>query len=60
MDILELVSKEKLEAIEKMIDENPESLSSEIREKSGNEFSYGEIRAVMKWREWKSLKAEIL
>lgn len=59
VDILELASKEKLEAIEKMLDENPESLSTEIREKSGNEFSYNEIRAVMKWREWKSIKAEI-
>jgi predicted Zn-dependent protease len=59
VDILELVSKENLKAIEKMINENPESLSSEIREKSGNKFSYGEIRAVMNWREWQSLKAEI-
>ncbi len=57
VDVLELVSKEKLEAIEKMIGENPESLSSEIREKSGSEFSYGEIRAVMIWREWKSFKS---
>ncbi len=51
VEIHQLVTEERLVAITKLIKENPDSLSSEIREKSGNEFSYGEIRAAMKWKE---------
>jgi uncharacterized protein YpbB len=60
VDILQLVPKEKLEVIEKIINENPDCLSSELREKTGNKFSYGEIRAVMNWRELKNVKSGIL
>jgi hypothetical protein len=57
VDILELVSKEKLHAIEKLVSENPGSLSSEIREKSANAFAYGEIKAVMNWMELQKMAA---
>ncbi len=44
--IHELFAPEKVAALSSLIKENPEATSSEIREKSGNGFSYPEIKAV--------------
>jgi hypothetical protein len=40
-----------MEIILKIINENPESTSSFIKEKLGNDYSYGEIKAVIVWKE---------
>jgi uncharacterized protein YpbB len=49
--IEDVVSKKKMEMILKIIGENPDSASSFIKEKLGNDYSYGEIKAVLLWKE---------
>lgn len=47
----ELLSKDKVEAIQQVIDESEEELTaSAIREILGNDFSYGEIKAVQNYQ----------
>ncbi len=46
ISIYELFTPEKVAALSSIIKENPEATSSGIREKSGNGFSYPEIKAV--------------
>ena len=48
--IEDVVSKKKMEIILKTIEENPETTSSFIKEKLGNDYSYGEIKAVLLWK----------
>jgi hypothetical protein len=48
--IEDVVSKKKMEIIVKTIDQNAGSTSSYIKEKLGNDYSYGEIKAVLLWK----------
>jgi hypothetical protein len=48
--IEDLVSKNKMEKILHVIDENPKATVSAIREKLGNDFSYNEIKATHIWK----------
>jgi ATP-dependent exoDNAse (exonuclease V) alpha subunit len=56
VDITKLVSEEKMQKIIEAIDAEPGSPSSSYKEKLGVDFSYSEIKAVMKWKD--SLKHE--
>ncbi len=49
--IHEILSKNKIETILKTIQENPESGSSAIKEKLGDDYSYNDIKAVQIWKE---------
>lgn len=51
IDILDIMKQEKLEKIISTIAEDPELGSSGIKQKLGNDFSYTEIRATMKFLE---------
>ena len=51
ISIGDIVSKNKIENILNAIRENPDSSSSSIKEKLGNDYSYNDIRAVMVWKE---------
>lgn len=50
ISIGDILSKDKIETILKTINENPDSSSSSIREKLGNDYSYNDIKAVMAWK----------
>ncbi len=54
INIEELVSREKLLIIEPAII-NSESITA-AKEKAGNEISFGEIRLVLAWQEFKKSK----
>ena len=51
IQIEDIVSKNKIEIIAKAIEENAGSTSSYIKEKLGTNYSYGEIKAVLLWKE---------
>jgi len=51
ISIGDILSKNKIEKILSEIKENPDSTSSAIKEKLGDDYSYNEIRAVMIWKE---------
>jgi hypothetical protein len=51
VSIEDILSKKKIEIILNAIKENPESSSSFIKEKLGNDYSYNDIKAVMVWKE---------
>jgi hypothetical protein len=51
INIGDILSKNKIEKILSVIKENPDSASSVIKEKLGNDYSYNDIRAVMVWKE---------
>ena len=51
IQIEDIVSKNKIEIIAKAIEENADSTSSYIKEKLGTNYSYGEIKAVLLWKE---------
>ncbi|HVM87338.1 MAG TPA: helix-turn-helix domain-containing protein [Puia sp.] len=46
-----ILSKIKIENILKVILENPESASTALKEKLGNDYSYNDIKAVLAWKE---------
>lgn len=50
IDILSMVDKIKLEKVSTLIEKNPLLTSSELKQKLGDAFSYGEIRAVMNYK----------
>jgi hypothetical protein len=54
IQIEDVVSKNKIEIIAKAIEENTGSTSSYIKEKLGANYSYGEIKAVLLWKEMMS------
>jgi len=51
IDVLDLVEESKLEKILALLNEQPTTSSSIIKEQLGEEFSYGEIRAAIKYKE---------
>jgi hypothetical protein len=51
IDVLQLVEEAKLEKILALLTEQPTSSSAVIKEQLGEEFSYGEVRAAIKYRE---------
>ncbi len=51
VDILDLVTNEKLEEISKAIDKQPGSFIAAYKELLGPDYTYSEIRAVLKWKE---------
>jgi uncharacterized protein YpbB len=51
INIGDIISKNKIENILNAIKENPDSSSSSIKEKLGNDYSYNDIKAVMIWKE---------
>jgi ATP-dependent DNA helicase RecQ len=56
MEVTEVVPKHKIPAIEKAIAQVGDLTLSPIKEVLGNEYSYGEIRAVLGWRKRKGLE----
>ncbi|MFI5188484.1 MAG: helix-turn-helix domain-containing protein, partial [Chitinophagales bacterium] len=49
IDILRIVDKIKLEKISELIEKNPALTSSELKQQLGDDFSYGQIKAVMNY-----------
>ncbi|MBS1948919.1 MAG: helix-turn-helix domain-containing protein [Bacteroidetes bacterium] len=49
--IEDILSKKKIENILKAIRQNPEYGSSQLKENLGDEYSYGDIRAVLVWKD---------
>lgn len=50
--VTEVLSIQKIKIILKSIEESPNDLSSAIKEKLGDEFSYSDIKAVMNHKKW--------
>ncbi|HLK30725.1 MAG TPA: helix-turn-helix domain-containing protein [Puia sp.] len=47
----DIVPKDKIENILRVMKENPDSSSSSLKEKLGNDYSYNDIKAVLIWKE---------
>ncbi|MEP6674843.1 MAG: helix-turn-helix domain-containing protein [Ferruginibacter sp.] len=56
IEILDLLSKEKLDVINKIIEDTGAAASSVYKEKLGQQYSYSDIKAVMNWREKEQLQ----
>jgi nucleoside-triphosphatase THEP1 len=54
LDILNIVDETKLEKISTVIKQNPTATSSELKKQLGDDYSYGQIRAVMSYRTYRS------
>jgi uncharacterized protein YpbB len=50
VDILDIVDKIKLDKILALIEENPVTISSELKKRLGDDFSYNQVKAVMNYR----------
>ena len=51
IDVLDIVDEGKLQKILSVLQDQPTPQSSNIKEQLGNEFSYGEIRAAIKYKQ---------
>src|SRR5437773_5011429 len=57
VDILDIMDKAKLDKISELLEKNHSSTSSELKQQLGDDFSYGQIKAVMIHQAYRVLKA---
>ena len=57
ISVNELVSENKIKTILEALDSTESSGATPVKEKLGNEYSYGEIRAVINYRKWMQMSS---